>query len=215
MLGTIMVGNVAEVIMPGQRELVAATREGRTPDPKYGRNAKQRSVHNTYFTLPVLFVMISNHYAMTYGHAYNWLILIALSLSGALVRVYFVARHRGNASLMPLLISVVLLLGVAAAIVPLPAENAGKPGGVAFSDVETVVKERCAPCHAASPTQAGFQAPPAGIAYDTPEDIAARADAIHQQAVVSKVMPIGNLTQMTEEERALIDIWFRAGAKTE
>ena len=215
MLGTIMVGNVAEVIMPGQKELVAATREGRIPDPKYGLEAKQRSVHNTYFTLPVLFVMISNHYAMTYGHAYNWLILIALSVAGALVRVYFVARHRGKASLVPLGVSAVLILGIAAAIVPWPAEMEGTTGGVAFSDVEAVIKERCTPCHATTPTQAGFSAPPAGIAYDTPTDIVTRAEAIHQQAVISKVMPIGNLTGMTEAERALIGTWFRAGAKTE
>jgi uncharacterized membrane protein len=215
MLGTIMVANVAEVIMPGQKELVAATREERHPDPKYGRNAKQRSVHNTYFTLPVLFVMISNHYAMTYGHKYNWLILIALSLAGALVRVYFVARHTGRASLIPLVASVVLILGVAAAIVPRSGAVAGNPQKVTFSSVQTVIDERCTPCHSASPTQAGFQSPPAGIVYDTPKDIATRAEAIHQQVVISKVMPIGNLTRMTEKERAMIDSWFRAGAKTE
>jgi uncharacterized membrane protein len=218
MLGTIMVGNVAQVIIPGQKELVEATREHRTPDPKYGRNAKQRSVHNTYFTLPVLFVMVSNHSAMTYGHRYNWLILIALSLAGALVRVYFVARHKGKASLAPLLISALLVLGISAAIIPRPIgimNTSNSPTDAEFSRIEFIIKERCASCHATEPTQAGFTAPPKGIVFDTAKDIANQAETIHQQSVASKVMPIGNLTNMTEDERALIDAWFRAGARTE
>ena len=218
MLGTIMVANVAVVIIPGQKELVAATRDGREPDPKYGLDAKQRSVHNTYFTLPVLFVMVSNHYAMTFGHRYNWLILIALSVAGALVRVYFVARHKGKASPLPLATGVLLLLAVAAAIVPGPAMNSatsGTPGGVDFVQVESVIRARCTSCHAAQPTQAGFSAPPAGVVFGNAGDITAQAGKIHQQVVVSKVMPIGNLTKMTDDERALIDEWFRAGAKNE
>jgi len=218
MLGTIMVANVAVVIIPGQKELVAATRDGREPDPKYGLDAKQRSVHNTYFTLPVLFVMVSNHYAMTFGHRYNWLILIALSVAGALVRVYFVARHKGKASPLPLATGVLLLLAVAAAIVPGPAMNSatsGTPGDVDFVQVESVIRARCTSCHAAQPTQAGFSAPPAGVVFGNAGDITAQAGKIHQQVVVSKVMPIGNLTKMTDDERALIDKWFRAGAKND
>ena len=216
MLGTIMVANVAMVIIPGQKELVAATLEGRDPDPKYGQDGKQRSVHNTYFTLPLLFVMVSNHYAMTYGHRYNWLILVALSLAGALVRVYFVARHKGRASLVPLVAGAALLLGVAAAVVPGPVKNpeiSKINGGVTFAQVESVIRERCTTCHATQPTQAGFAAAPAGLVLDEASDITTQAAKIHQQAVVSKVMPIGNLTKMTEDERALIDEWFKAGAK--
>ena len=95
-LGTIMVANVFFVIIPGQKQMVAAAERGETPDPTHGQRGKQRSVHNTYFTLPVLFVMTSNHFAMAYGHEYNWLILIGISLAGALIRIYFVARHKGR-----------------------------------------------------------------------------------------------------------------------
>ncbi len=218
MLGTIMVANVAMVIIPGQKELVAATRDGREPDPKYGLDAKRRSVHNTFFTLPVLFVMVSNHYAMTFGHRYNWLILVALSVAGALVRVYFVARHKGKPSPFPLAVSIVLLLGVAAAIVPGPAMNSGTssiPGDVDFAQVASVIKARCTSCHATQPTQVGFSAAPAGVVFGNAGDIVAQAGKIHQQVVVSRVMPIGNLTKMTDDERALIDEWFRAGAKND
>ena len=115
-LGTIMVANVFFVIIPGQRRMVAAAERGETPDPEAGIRAKQRSVHNTYFTLPVLFTMISNHFAMTYNHAYNWAILIAISVAGALIRVYFVARHTGRASPLPVAIASLLLLAVVIAL---------------------------------------------------------------------------------------------------
>ena len=117
-LGTIMVANVLMVIIPGQRRMVAAFENNEEPDPDDGIRAKQRSVHNTYFTLPVLFVMTSNHYAMTYSHQYNWLILIAITLVGALIRVYFVARHRGKASPIPIIVAAILILGLAAALAP-------------------------------------------------------------------------------------------------
>lgn len=216
MLGTIMVANVAMVIMPGQQELVNATKEGRTPDPAPGLKAKQRSVHNTYFTLPVLFVMISNHYAMTYGHEYNWLILVAISLVGALIRVWFVARHKGKASPAPLAAAAVLAIAVVVAIAPKPMEaSANATAAIDFNQVKQVIDQRCTVCHSASPTQPGFAAAPKGVAFDTPAEISSQAQTIHQQTVVSKAMPIGNLTQMTDEERALIDQWFQAGGKAE
>ena len=214
MLGTIMVANVFFVIMPGQRELVDATKEGRNPDPEPGLKAKQRSVHNTYFTLPVLFVMISNHYAMTYGHEYNWLILIVISLIGALIRVYFVARHTGLASPLPLAAAAVLTLGVAAAIAP-KASTGTATGAVSFAEVQQIIADRCTVCHSANPSQPGFTAPPKGIVFDTPQDITGQAVTIHQQTIVSKAMPIGNLTQMSDAERALLDQWFQAGANAE
>ena len=174
-------------------------------------------MHNTYFTLPVLFVMVSNHYAMTFGHEYNWLILVALSLAGALVRVYFVARHSGRASPIPLIVSIILLLGVAAAVVPGSGgtKDAKATAKLSFAQVESVIKQRCAGCHASQPTQPGFTSAPSGIVFETAQDIANQAMQIHQQTVVSKVMPIGNLTGMTEEERLLIDNWFKAGAKVD
>ena len=218
MLGTIMVANVFFVIMPGQRELVSATEAGRSPDPTPGLKAKQRSVHNTYFTLPVLFVMISNHYAMTYGHAYNWLILLAISLIGALIRVYFVARHKGPASPWPLLAAALLTLALVAALAPRTTPDTGQDTGstsVSFSQVQQIVTQRCTVCHATHPSQPGFTAPPKGVVFDTPQDITGQALTIHQQTVVSKAMPIGNLTGMSDAERALIDQWFQAGATAE
>ncbi|MCB1815813.1 MAG: urate hydroxylase PuuD [Candidatus Competibacteraceae bacterium] len=218
MLGTIMVANVFFVIMPGQRELVSATEAGRSPDPTPGLKAKQRSVHNTYFTLPVLFVMISNHYAMTYGHAYNWLILLAISLIGALIRVYFVARHKGPASPWPLLAAALLTLALVAALAPRTTPDTGQDTGntsVSFSQVQQIVTQRCTVCHATHPSQPGFTAPPKGVVFDTPQDITGQALTIHQQTVVSKAMPIGNLSGMSDAERALIDQWFQAGATAE
>lgn len=219
MLGTIMVANVFFVIMPGQRDLVAAKQEGRAPDPMHGVRAKQRSVHNTYFTLPVLFVMISNHYAMTWGHEFNWLILIALSIAGALIRVYFVQRHHGKQTPIPLVLAAIIIMGVAAAIVPKPSEpvvmDASVSAAELFAKVQTVMELRCANCHATSPTQAGFSTAPKGVVLESADDIVRQAQVIHQQVVVTKAMPIGNLTQITDEERVLVDQWFQSGAKAQ
>lgn len=211
MLGTIMVGNVRFVIIPGQKDLVQAKEEGRQPDPIHGIRGKQRSVHNTYFTLPVLFIMISNHYALTYGHEYNWLILLAITLAGALIRVYFVNRHFGKASLIPIAVAVAVLAAVAAMTMP-ATRITDKSTTVAFSDVKNVVVTRCASCHAQNPTQPGFASAPKGVLLETDEQILSQATTIHQQTVVSKAMPIGNLTGITDEERALIDDWFVSGA---
>lgn len=216
MLGTIMVANVFFVIMPGQRDLVAAKEEGRAPDPRHGITAKQRSVHNTYFTLPVLFVMISNHYAMTWGHEYNWLILIALSVAGALIRVYFVQRHKGVQTPIPLIAAAILIMAVAAAIVPKARAPVVLDASVnvieQFAEVQSVIQERCTVCHADVPSYPGFSAPPKGIVLQTADDIVAQAQTIHQQSVITNAMPIGNLTQITEAERTLIDRWFLSGA---
>jgi uncharacterized membrane protein len=209
-LGTIMAANVFFVIIPGQRQMVAAAARGEAPDPLPGIRGKQRSVHNTYFTLPVLFTMISNHFAMTYNHTYNWAILIAISLAGALIRVYFVARHSGRASPLPVVAAALLLLIVAVAIAP--RGTAASSGSVDFAAVRTVVHEHCTTCHAESPEHPGFQAAPAGVVLETDRQIAAEALRIHQQTVVTRVMPIGNLTGISEDERALIDRWYRAGA---
>jgi uncharacterized membrane protein len=209
-LGTIMAANVFFVIIPGQRQMVAAAARGEAPDPLPGIRGKQRSVHNTYFTLPVLFTMISNHFAMTYNHAYNWAILIVISLAGALIRVYFVARHSGRASPLPIVAAALLLLIVAVAIAP--SDMAASSGSVDFAAVRTVVHEHCTTCHAESPEHPGFQAAPAGVVLETDQQIAAEALRIHRQTVVTRAMPIGNLTGISEDERALIDRWFRAGA---
>ncbi|MDH3620773.1 MAG: urate hydroxylase PuuD, partial [Gammaproteobacteria bacterium] len=205
-LGTIMVANVFFVIIPGQKLMVAAAERGEAPDPVHGQRGKQRSVHNTYFTLPVLFVMTSNHFAMAYGHEYNWLILIAISLAGALIRVYFVARHKGKASLVPVVLAAVILLATAAAIAPRP--QAADAPGVSFSQVRNVMNARCTSCHSAAPVHPAFPVAPLGIMFDTEEQILTEAERIYQQTVVTRVMPIGNLTAMTPEEREIIGAWY-------
>ncbi len=213
-IGTIMVANVFFVIIPGQRKMVEAASRGETPDPGPGIRAKQRSVHNTYFTLPVLFVMISNHYAMTYAHEYNWLILVAISMAGALIRVYFVARHKGKASPVPVIVAVLILMAVAAAIVP-KSRAATANSNVSFAQVRSVIQARCTPCHSASPTHFAFPAAPGGVMFDSDEQIVTEAMWIHQQTVTIRAMPIGNLTEMSDEERSIIEEWYLSGAAAE
>jgi uncharacterized membrane protein len=213
-LGTIMAGNVLMVIIPGQRELVRAKQQGRDPDPAHAVRGKQRSVHNTYFTLPVLFTMISNHYAMTYGAPANWLVLWALSIAGAAIRVYFVARHKAGsrASPVPLLAGVALIAACAAALAPHTGTATAKVSSASqFVRVQEIVATRCATCHAAAPTQPGFIAAPNGVMLDSAERIIAQKDRMHIQ-LVSKAMPLANLTHMTDDERALVIAWIEAGA---
>ena len=212
-LGTIMVANVFFVIIPGQKKMVAAAAIGEAPDPGPGLRAKQRSVHNTYFTLPVLFVMTSNHYAMAYSHEYNWLILIGISLAGALIRIYFVARHKGSASFIPAGIAIVILAAIALAIAPRAQE--GNAVAASFDQVRNVINARCTNCHSAAPVHPVFPAAPLGVMFDTDEQIVVEAERIYQQTVVTRAMPIGNLTAMTDEERQIINAWYqgRQGAQ--
>jgi uncharacterized membrane protein len=213
MIGTIMVGNVLMQIIPGQRKLVEAMKVGKAPDPTYGQRAKQRSVHNNYFTLPVLFIMISNHYAMTYNHAYNWLVLAAIMAAGALIRHFFNLKHKGRIAWGYPLAGVALLLLVAIAIAPRPAPQMANAQAADFGRVHAIIEQRCAVCHSDKPTQAGFATAPAGVMLQTPALIHQNAARVYQQAVQLKAMPIGNLTGMTDEERAIIGKWYEAGAK--
>jgi uncharacterized membrane protein len=187
--------------------MVDAAALGQPPDPEDGIRAKQRSVHNTYFTLPVLFVMTSNHYALTYANEYNWLVLVAISLAGALIRVYFVARHRGKTSPVPIVMAGIILILVAAAIAP--KSRAATTETVTLAMIRPVIESRCTTCHSQNPTHIAFPAAPSGVVLDTDEEIKAEAQRIHQQTVVLKVMPIGNLTQISDEERDLIDAWYQ------
>ena len=204
-LGTIMAGNVAHVIIPGQRELVRAKLEGRLPDEKFSLRGKQRSVHNTYFTLPVIFTMIAGHHAFTFSGKWNWLVLIAMTVAGALVRLWFVARHKGNAPAWTLGAAVVVLL--AAMITLAPSKPAGAP--VAFEEAKPVIDRRCISCHADKPTFPGLAEAPKGVKLDTRERVEAQRIAIRQQTVLSRAMPPGNLTGLTDEERSLLDRWSR------
>jgi uncharacterized membrane protein len=204
-LGTIMAANVAHVIIPGQRELVRAKQQGRLPDEKFSIRGKQRSVHNTYFTLPVIFTMISGHHAMTFGTRWSWLVLIAMALAGALIRLWFVARHKGNAPAWTLVAGLVLVAGVAALLAPRSSTGTAVP----LADAKQVIDRRCVSCHADQPAFQGLAEAPKGVKLDTPERIEAQRLTIHQQSVLTRAMPPGNLTGMTDEERALLDRWVR------
>jgi uncharacterized membrane protein len=194
--------------------MVAAMLKGEVPNPIYGKRGKQRSVHNTYFTLPVVFAMLSNHYAMTYAHAYNWAVLVVIMLAGALIRQFFVMRHRGQ-QLWYLPIGGVALMFVALVwTLPRPvvpqAEAANAPT-LKVGDIQPILQQRCAGCHSAHPTMMG--AAPAGVMFDTPDEITQNAQRLYQQAVTLKAMPLGNVTHMTDDERQKIAMWFQGGAK--
>lgn len=209
MMGTIMAANVAHIIIPSQRKLVEAAQLGVAPDPVYGLRGKQRSVHNNYFTLPVLFIMISNHYPITFGQPHAWLVLIAILLLAAWVRHFFNLRHKGRTVwAIPVTAACAAAL-LAVAIAPRPPDVARS---FTFADVQRIVAVRCAVCHAERPTQAGFNTAPKGLLLETPAQIAANAPKINEQAVVTKTMPIANLTQMTDAERAILGAWIAAGA---
>jgi uncharacterized membrane protein len=209
MLGTIMVANVAHVIIPSQRRLVQAKEQGVAPEPLEGLRGKQRSVHNNYFTLPVLFVMISNHYPLTYAHPLAWLILVAIMLLAGYVRHFFNLRHKGR---VVWAIPLSAAIGAAALAVAIAPAIPRSSDAVSFVQVQAIVAQRCAACHAEKPTKEGFATAPKDVKLDTPGRIAANAQKIYEQAVASTAMPIGNLTGMTDDERARLGTWITAGA---
>ncbi len=212
-IGTIMVANVFFWIIPGQRKMLADIRAGREPDPRPGQLAKTRSVHNTYFTLPVLFIMISAHYPMTYDNRYGWLVLAVIGLAGVLLRYFFVLSHKNK--IVPALpvAAAVLLAAAAIAIAPHPRSLPAAGSSVTFAQVRPVIAQRCAVCHSPVPVQPGFAEPPDGVLLDTPAHIRANASRIYLQAVQTRAMPLGNVTAMTQAERALVGAWIAGGAK--
>ena len=210
MLGTIMAANVLFVIIPSQRQLVIAKEQGRAPDAIHGLRGKQRSVHNNYFTLPVLFAMIANHYPMTWGHPHAWIVLVAIGLIAAYVRHFFNLRHRGRTRWSIPVTAALATLVLAYVIAP-PRPDASR--APAFAEVQAIVEKRCAGCHAERPTQGGFATAPKGVLLDSPDRIVAAARQIHEQAVATRAMPIGNLTAMTDAERAELGAWIAAGAR--
>jgi len=204
-MGSIMAANVFFHIIPGQKRVVAQMRAGETPDTEPGIVGKQRSVHNTYFTLPVLFIMISNHYPMTYSHEHGWLVLIFIMLAGVLIRQYFVLRHSHRASPILPALAVVLLLAMVWYLRPAtPDESAAQVSDV---QVAEIINNRCVACHAAQPTQPGFAEAPLGILLETPQQVSARAERI-AVTVQTRYMPIGNLTGMTDAERVAVASWY-------
>ncbi|WP_313038935.1 urate hydroxylase PuuD [Stutzerimonas nitrititolerans] len=231
LIGTIMVGNVFRIIMPAQRALVKAIEESRTPDPILPAKGLLRSRHNNYFTLPVLFIMISNHFPSTYGSQYNWLILAALGALSVLVRHYFNTRHDSNRFAWALPAAAVGMVCLAFVLSPnrqpvpqnlapttpeqasISEQKSGATDHNEFNKVSSVIEERCTVCHSATPTSPLFSAAPAGVMFDTPEQIQQMAAKIHAQSVASQIMPLGNITQMTQEERDLLASWIEQGAQ--
>jgi uncharacterized membrane protein len=210
MLGTMMVGNVFFVIIPAHWELVRAKQAGREPDPAANARAKLRSVHNNYLTLPVVFTMLSNHFPFTYGHSYAWLILVVLLVIGAWVRHFFNLRHMGRTAWW-IPASAAVAIAVLAILIRPQNESAAGTATVPFAQVASIVERRCAACHSDHPTK--VDAAPRGIKLDTPEEIKAEAQAIEQQAVQTKAMPLGNVTGMTQAERDVLGRWIAQGAK--
>jgi uncharacterized membrane protein len=210
-LGTWMAANVFFVIIPGQRALVAATAAGREGDAGPGIRGKQRSVHNNYLTLPVLFAMISQHFPFTYGGDNSWLALLAFMGLGALVRHIFNLRHQGRD--IRWTVAVVAVAGVVLliALAP-PAQGAAGLTAADFPAVRQVFEARCVTCHSAHPTREGITAAPKGVMFDTQEEIVANARRAYEQAVILKAMPLGNVTGITDAERDLIGRWVRSGA---
>jgi uncharacterized membrane protein len=206
-LGTIMAGNVFLGIMPAQRALVEAVERGESPDPKYGAFAKLRSTHNNYFTLPIIFIMISNHYPMTYGHEQGWLVLVAIGFISAYARHFFNLKNQGVSKPSILVISAIMLAALAAAMVPAKIE--AQKGEVVLTDVQVmaIVEQRCASCHAVSPSNAGFATAPAGIILESAEQALAMKDKMIP-ALQTGYMPLGNLTKMTDLERQQLMVWL-------
>jgi uncharacterized membrane protein len=210
MLGTMMAANVLFVIIPSQRKLVEAKERGLPPDPVFGMRGKQRSVHNNYFTLPVLLTMISNHYPMTFAHPRAWLVLACLLLLAAFVRHFFNLRHRGRTAWSIPVLAAAGALALAIAIAPATPKTSD---AVAMRDVQAIIAARCTTCHAEHPRFEGLASPPKGVVLETAAQIIAHKAAIREQAVVSRAMPLGNVTQMTDAERAQIASWIDHGAR--
>ncbi|MBU2896633.1 urate hydroxylase PuuD [Vibrio hepatarius] len=233
MIGTIMVGNVFRVIMPAQRDLVQAIKQQRQPDPALPAKALLRSRHNNYMTLPVLFIMISHHFPSTYGSSYNWAILAGLSALSIFLRHYFNTRHSTQKFIWAIPATALGMIALAFVSSPYMTNTSSmsmfqmdslekiystemrddvQDNYVSFARVNDVIQLRCGVCHSQTPAHQAFSVAPAGVKLDSPQDILRHLPSIMSQAVQTQVMPPGNLTQMTDEERALIQLWVVQGA---
>ena len=217
LIGTMMVANVFFVIIPNQKKVVAELIAGGTPEPKLGRQAKQRSLHNNYLTLPVVFVMISNHYPLAFASRWNWVILSIVLVLGAVIRHFFNARHRGEAS--PWWTWAVAVAGMAAIVwlsAQPPANGSARlessPDPTQFAAVQEVIEFRCNMCHAAEPLWYPMTVPPKGVILETPEQILLYARQIDMQVVRTHAMPPGNITGISDEERQMLAAWIADGA---
>ncbi|MBX7158086.1 MAG: urate hydroxylase PuuD [Verrucomicrobiae bacterium] len=225
MLGTLMIGNVWTHIIPSQRQLVAAVKRGEKPDNALALRAKQRSIHNNYITFPVLFIMISNHFAFTYGHKWNWIILTVIILGGAGVRHFMNIRFNFKgwipALVMVITLTIIALLLLTSRTLWDSSHNAfipkkkllGEP--VTFLQAEQVIQQRCVACHSSHPTDPDYPVAPVGVRLDSPELIKMMAQRIKARAVLTQTMPLANRTHITPEERELLGRWIDQGAKVE
>ena len=214
LIGTIMAASVFFIIIPNQKKVVADLVAGRKPDPALGAQAGQRSLHNNYLTLPVIFMMISSHYPIMFGHPWSPVIALGIVLVGGLVRHFFnVTNHgtidRAAIAAIPAAVVVVIVLIAITAYRP---GAAGVAGAVSFADIAPIVEKHCTSCHSATPTSRDFPEAPKGVAFDTPEEVKMHARTIEQQAVLSHIMPLGNASGMTEAERRMLGAWIAQGA---
>ena len=212
MLATSMSANVFFWIIPGQRKVVAALKAGQPVDPVHGKRGKQRSVHNTYFTLPVLFAMLSNHYGWLYNHGQNWLVLILMMFAGAAIRQFFVMRHgyklgRNGHPWPYAAVGVVVLLGVVVWLKPAaPAVSAAAPAAAGYEQLHAVIQKQCVVCHSANTVAQK------NVKFDTPQDVKSHAQQIYQQVVQLRKMPFGNPGALSDEERETFKRWYENGA---
>ena len=212
MLGSLMAGNVFFVIIPSQKAMVNAAKKGELPDAQKGKNALFRSITNNYFTLPVLFVMVSNHFPSTFGNKYQWIVLAVISIGAAGIKHWLNLREQNKLSLWILPVSVILLL--AAAYVSAPQPSNSKCRDISFDEVNSIIQQRCISCHSYKPTDNVYTAAPNGVRYDTPQEIVVKKDLIMQRVVLTNTMPQNNKTNMTPEERDVIRCWIEQGGKT-
>lgn len=220
LVGTIMVGNVFFIIIPNQKKVVAAMQAGETPDPALGKQAKQRSTHNNYLTLPVLLMMLSNHYPMLYGHEYAWVFFAGVMVIGGIVRDFFNNRNAGKTGKalvwqFPVAAALTVALLMFSAYRPDTQDLVKDEDTISGSEAFAVIQTRCATCHSITPVDEDFKQPPGGVMFDTPEQLRAQASRVLAQVVLTDVMPLGNKTGMTDIERARLGRWIRGGMPEE
>ncbi len=212
LLGTIMAGNVFFCIIPSQKALVAAAKANKPVNPELGKIAGLRSLHNNYITLPVIFVMISNHFPTTFGNNFNWAVLAGLTLTSVAVRHYHNLYEKGQRPVWLLPFAAIALIAIAIVTAPTPKKSAKELPLVSFSSIQPIIQKRCVNCHSANPVDDVNKIAPNGIMFDTPEEIKSHADRILVRAVQTKTMPQGNKTEMTDEEREQLRVWIEQGA---
>jgi uncharacterized membrane protein len=215
LIGTIMASSVFFVIIPNQKKAMAEMMAGRRPDPRYGKIAAQRSLHNNYLTLPVIFMMISNHYPIVFGHPWSPLIALGIVVAGGLIRHFFNITNHGvvtKAAIASIPAAIVVVI-VLIAITGYRPGGTAAVGNVTFVDIHPIIEKHCIQCHSATPTNKDFPEAPKGVMFDAPDEIKLYAAKIKQQAVLSNIMPLGNLTGITKEERQKLGAWIDAGAK--